>query len=92
MEAGSGASELAVYSEQGTPSRGRAVTVFGSTGFLGHRVVRHLLDRGYSVRAASRHPERVPLPLRRDVVGMEAIGADVQEASVAAVLAGATGS
>ena len=92
MAAGSGASELAVYSEQGTPSRGRAVTVFGSTGFLGHRVVRHLLDRGFRVRAASRHPERVPLPLRRDVVGKEAIGADMHdEASVAAVLAGAYG-
>ena len=92
MAAGSGASELAVNSEHGTPTHGRVVTVFGGTGFLGHRVVRHLLDRGYSVRAASRHPERVPLPLRRDVGVKEAIRADVHdEAPVAAVLAGAYG-
>src|SRR4051812_43428379 len=37
----------------------RAVTVFGGTGFLGRRVVHHLLDRGFDVRVASRHPERV---------------------------------
>ena len=92
MAAGSGGSELAVNSEHGTPSRGRVVTVFGATGFLGHRVVRHLRDRGFGVRAASRHPERVPLPLRPDVVGKEAIEADVHdETSVAAVLAGAYG-
>jgi NADH dehydrogenase len=66
--------------------------VFGATGFLGHRVVRHLLDRGFRVRAASRHPERVPFPLRRDVVGKEPIEADVHdEASIAAVFAGAYG-
>ena len=92
MATGSGASELTIKSEHSTPSRGRVVTVFGSTGFLGHRVLRHLLDRGFMVRAASRHPERVPLPLRRGVVGKEAIAADVHdEASVAAVLAGAYG-
>jgi uncharacterized protein YbjT (DUF2867 family) len=34
------------------------VVVFGGTGFLGRRVVRHLLDHGYAVRVASRHPER----------------------------------
>jgi uncharacterized protein YbjT (DUF2867 family) len=36
----------------------RAVVVFGGTGFLGCRVVRHLLDHGFTVRVASRHPER----------------------------------
>ena len=36
----------------------RVVTVFGGTGFLGRRVVRHLRERGFSVRIASRHPER----------------------------------
>ena len=34
------------------------VTVFGGTGFLGRRIVRHLLDRGFEVRAASRRPDR----------------------------------
>jgi NADH dehydrogenase len=29
--------------------------VFGGTGFLGRRVVRHLRDKGFSVRVASRH-------------------------------------
>ena len=79
-------------SEHGKQSRGKIVAVFGATGFLGHRIVRHLLDHGFRVRAASRHPECVPLPLRGDVRGKEAIGADVHdEASVAAVLAGAYG-
>ena len=36
----------------------RKVTVFGGTGFLGRRVVQHLLDHGFAVRVASRHPER----------------------------------
>ncbi|RWB04365.1 MAG: hypothetical protein EOS07_29665 [Mesorhizobium sp.] len=34
----------------------RIVTVFGGSGFLGRRVVRHLCKRGFSVRIASRHP------------------------------------
>ena len=34
------------------------VTVFGGTGFLGRRVVRHLRNHGFSVRIASRHPNR----------------------------------
>ncbi len=36
----------------------RSVVVFGGTGFLGRRVVRHLLDHGFVVRVASRRPER----------------------------------
>src|SRR5271168_3068947 len=34
------------------------VTVFGGTGFLGRRVVRHLSESGATVRIASRDPER----------------------------------
>ena len=34
------------------------VTVFGGTGFLGRRVVLRLRDKRFSVRVASRHPER----------------------------------
>jgi nucleoside-diphosphate-sugar epimerase len=34
------------------------VTVFGGTGFLGRRIVQHLRLHGFSVRVASRHPER----------------------------------
>ena len=33
------------------------VTVFGGTGFLGRRIVRHWRAKGYSVRIASWHPE-----------------------------------
>jgi uncharacterized protein YbjT (DUF2867 family) len=36
----------------------RTITVFGGTGFLGRRVVRHLRSHGFSVRIASRHPDR----------------------------------
>jgi hypothetical protein len=34
------------------------VTVFGGTGFVGHRVARHLRESGATVRIASRHPRR----------------------------------
>ena len=34
----------------------RTVAVFGGTGFLGRRVVRHLRKCGFSVRIATRHP------------------------------------
>ena len=66
--------------------------MFGATGFLGHRVVRHLLDRGFRVRAASRHPKCVWSPLRPDAMGKEAIEADAHdEASLATALGGAYG-
>jgi uncharacterized protein YbjT (DUF2867 family) len=45
-------------SRQGQFMTTRVVTVFGGTGFLGRRIVRHLRDLDFSVRAASRHPER----------------------------------
>src|SRR5580704_15984389 len=35
----------------------RVVTVFGGTGFLGRRIVRHLRLQGLYVRVASRHPD-----------------------------------
>ena len=65
------------------------VTVFGGTGFLGRRIVRHLAGKGLSVRSVSRHPERVspsdgpaPQPIRADITNEDA---------VAAALAGAYG-
>jgi uncharacterized protein YbjT (DUF2867 family) len=39
-------------------TNGRTVTVFGGTGFLGRRIVRHLRCREFPVRIASRHPDR----------------------------------
>src|SRR5262249_56977596 len=41
-----------------TTADNRFVTVFGGTGFLGRRVVRHIRKPGFSVRIASRHPDR----------------------------------
>ena len=68
---------------------GRIVTVFGATGFLGRRVVRHLLERGFQVRAASRHPEAVTGP-GPEAAAAEPVFADIHDpSSLAAALAGA---
>jgi uncharacterized protein YbjT (DUF2867 family) len=62
------------------------VTVFGGTGFVGRRVVRHLSDLTAKVRIASRHPARA----RGDNV--EQIVADAHdERSVEAAVEGADG-
>ena len=45
---------------------GQVVTVFGGTGFLGRRIVRHLHDSGFAVRIATRHPDRARLPAPDD--------------------------
>ena len=69
----------------------RLITVFGGTGFLGRRVVRHLLDHGFQVRAASRHPEPSGSGFGPGV-RPEPATADVHdETSVAAALSGAYG-
>jgi NADH dehydrogenase len=63
------------------------VTVFGGTGFLGRRIVRHLHDAGFAVRIASRHPDRGRLLFSGDVSGIESVHADVNDnASVATVV------
>jgi len=67
------------------------VTVFGGAGFLGRRVVQRLRERGFSVRIASRHPDRRRVP---DIDGpqLESIQADIHdERSVADAVAGAYG-
>jgi uncharacterized protein YbjT (DUF2867 family) len=72
-----------------TAAPGRVVTVFGGTGFLGRRVVRHLRSRGHTVRIAARHPERGQD--NAGTVGPEPARtrADIHdEASVAAAVAG----
>ena len=67
------------------------ITVFGGTGFLGRRIVRHLLDHGFQVRIASRHPERVGSAFLPDA-GLETATVDVRdETSVPAALFGACG-
>jgi uncharacterized protein YbjT (DUF2867 family) len=68
----------------------RIVTVFGGAGFLGSRVVRHLLNQRLSVRIASRHPDRAPS--HSAGITFDSIFADVNdERSVAAAVAGAYG-
>jgi uncharacterized protein YbjT (DUF2867 family) len=62
------------------------VTVFGGTGFVGRRIVRHLSDSAIVVRIASRHPARA------DGDNVEQIVADAHdERSVEAAVAGADG-
>jgi uncharacterized protein YbjT (DUF2867 family) len=70
----------------------RLVVVFGGTGFLGRRVVRHLLARNCEVRAASRRPERITSMLEPDTPGLLSIRADIHnEPEVAAAFEGAYG-
>ena len=66
------------------------VTVFGGSGFLGRHVVERLRGREFSVRIASRHPERSRRLLGTDDPRLQSIEADVRdERSVAAAVAGA---
>ena len=70
----------------------RVVTVFGGTGFLGRRIVRHLRLHGFCVRVASRHPDRGQALLPPDDPQLRSIKADVRdERSVADALADAYG-
>jgi NADH dehydrogenase len=70
----------------------RVVTVFGGTGFLGRRVVRHLRRAESSVRIASRHPDRAHRLFGSDDPKLQSIAADIHdERSVAAALSGAHG-
>jgi uncharacterized protein YbjT (DUF2867 family) len=70
----------------------RVVTVFGGTGFLGRRIVRHLRLRDFCVRVASRHPDRGHTRLRSDDPDLRSIKVDVHdERSIADALAGAYG-
>jgi len=73
-------------------TNGRTVTVFGGTGFLGRRIVRHLRYREFPVRIASRHPDRAHRQFGPDDPQLHSVQADIQdERSVADALAGAYG-
>jgi len=66
------------------------VTVFGGTGFLGRRVVRHLRKHDFSVRIASRHPDRSRKLFGSDDPCLQSVEVDIRdERMVADVLAGA---
>jgi uncharacterized protein YbjT (DUF2867 family) len=65
----------------------RKIAVFGGTGFLGRRIVGHLLDHGFAVRVVSRHPERAERIFRDKASALESIRADVNDnASVLAAV------
>src|SRR5258708_36839749 len=67
----------------------RRVTVFGGTGFLGHRIVRHLQDADFAVWIASRHPDRGRSLFSGDVSGIDTFRADVNDdESVASAVSG----
>ena len=73
-------------------TNGRTVTVFGGTGFLGRRIVRHLRYRGFPVRIASRHPDRGHRLFGPDDPQLQSVEANIHdERSVADALAGAYG-
>ena len=70
----------------------RTVTIFGGTGFLGRRVVWHLRKREFSVRIASRHPDRGHRLFGLDDPQLQSVEANIHdERSVADALAGAYG-
>src|SRR6202171_6357090 len=70
----------------------RTITVFGGTGVLGRPVVRHLRKREFSVRIASRHPDRCHRLFGLDDPQLQSVEANIQdERSVADALAGAYG-
>src|SRR5215471_4263589 len=73
-------------------SNERTVVVFGGTGFLGRRVVRHLRSHGFLVRIASRHPDRGQRLFALDDPQLQSIEANIHdERSVADAVAGAYG-
>jgi uncharacterized protein YbjT (DUF2867 family) len=70
----------------------RSIVVFGGTGFLGRRVVWHLRKSGFSVRIASRHPDRGQRLFGLDDPQLHSFEADIHdERSIANVIAGAYG-
>jgi NADH dehydrogenase len=67
----------------------QSATVFGGTGFLGQRIVRHLHAAGFTVRIASRHPERGLSMFAPADSRIEPVYGDINEnASVAAAVSG----
>src|SRR5262249_9397076 len=61
------------------------VTVFGGTGFLGRRIVRHLYDAGFAVRSASRHPDRTAMTLPDARPRLRSVHCDMNEDKSVAV-------
>jgi len=62
-----------------TTANNRVVTVFGGTGFLGHRIVRHLRLSGFCVRVGSRHPDRGHALLGPDDAQLRSVKVDIRD-------------
>jgi uncharacterized protein YbjT (DUF2867 family) len=80
---------MARQSDRDDLKREKRITVFGGTGFLGRRIVKQLLARGFTVRSVSRHK-----PARQDLMrgaeAAEALQVDILDPhSVAAAVEGA---
>jgi uncharacterized protein YbjT (DUF2867 family) len=70
----------------------RVVTVFGGTGFLGRRIVRHLREHELSVRIASRHPDRSRQLFGSDDPHLQSVETDIHDRqAVVEALAGSCG-
>src|SRR5436190_2043247 len=66
------------------------VTVFGGTGFLGRRIVRHLHDASFAVRIASRHPDQAVMSFPDAGPQLRSVHGDINEdKSVIAAIDGA---
>jgi uncharacterized protein YbjT (DUF2867 family) len=86
VRAALGGSIKNVAQDRGMDGGINRVTVFGGTGFVGRRVVRHLRDSSATVRIASRHPARA------EGDSVEQIVADAHdERAIEAAVAGADG-
>ena len=66
------------------------VTVFGGTGFLGRRIVRHLHDAGFAVRIASRHPDSAVKVFPDAGPRLQAVHGDINENEAVAAAIGNT--
>jgi NADH dehydrogenase len=68
------------------------ITVFGGSGFLGQRAVRHLVRRGFGVRVATRHAAEALALFTAERPFVESADVDVHDPGrVAGALAGAAG-
>jgi uncharacterized protein YbjT (DUF2867 family) len=68
----------------------RIITVFGGTGFLGRRIVRHFRQCDFAIRIASRHPDMAERLFALDDPKLQSVEANIHdEGSVAEAVAGA---
>jgi NADH dehydrogenase len=77
---------------EAAPEPGPRITVFGGSGFLGRRAVRHLVQRGFAVRIATRHAAGALDLFTAERAFVEPAAVDVHDPrGVAEALAGAAG-